>query len=86
MNTQVRVRNIVEGLAQANGISGLYNDDKIMESINSITFIQLVVAIEAEFDIEFPDEDLDFSKYKSFSDLVDKIESIVDKKAVEGSV
>lgn len=42
-------------------------------SYSSISFIQLIVTIEEEFDIIFEDEELDmnlFKKYKSLVDLV----------------
>lgn len=38
--------------------------------VNSITFIKIVVAIEAEFNFEFGDEDLDYNKFLDIDSLV----------------
>ena len=45
--------------------------------INSANYIKLVVAVEAEFGIEFNDEDLDFRKFSDLSSLIPYIESKV---------
>jgi acyl carrier protein len=45
-------------------------------SLDSLSFIQLVVNLEAEFNIEFPDEALDWNAYETVSDLVDKVKEL----------
>ncbi|MCX8130467.1 MAG: acyl carrier protein [Clostridia bacterium] len=42
--------------------------------INSITFIKIVVAIEAEFGFEFNDDELNYDKFNSLSDVVKYID------------
>lgn len=36
--------------------------DPVEDYINSMKFIELVVALEAEFDFEFPDDDLGYEE------------------------
>jgi len=38
--------------------------------VNSISFIKIVVAIEAEFKFEFDDENLDFNKFPTLNSIV----------------
>ena len=45
------------------------NDDLTQLDINSISFIKLVVALEMEFDFEFEDNALDYSKFTSLNSL-----------------
>ena len=45
--------------------------------LNSITFIQLIVALENEFDIEFEDEMLDYKKISKIKHLCDYIDQII---------
>jgi len=41
--------------------------------LDSIAFVQLVVAIENEFVVEFDDEDLDVNKFPLFQNLIDYV-------------
>ncbi|GAE86719.1 acyl carrier protein [Acetivibrio straminisolvens] len=43
-------------------------------NINSISFIRLVVELEKEFNIEFQDEIMDVSNFKTIKSLVEYIE------------
>lgn len=53
-----------------------YEDDILMECVeDSITFIMVVAELEKKFDIEFPDEYLDFSLFESIKFL----EGIINK-------
>lgn len=47
--------------------------------VNSIQLIQLIVGVENAFDVSFDDRELALSKYHSFDDLIDKIESKVNE-------
>ncbi len=42
--------------------------------INSITYIKIVVSLEEEFQIEFADEDIDYSQYNCVADVIKYIE------------
>lgn len=42
--------------------------------INSISFIKIVVAIESEFNIEFEDEYLEYSKWNTLNDIISYID------------
>ena len=41
--------------------------------VNSITFIQIIVALENEFDFEFEDEKLLFAEFPAIKDIVDYV-------------
>lgn len=41
--------------------------------LNSINFIELIVGIETEFNIEFDDEYLEFGKFSNISEMTDYI-------------
>lgn len=47
----------------------LNDDDLISIGLNSIKFIRLVVEIEKEFNLEFEDDMLDYTNFKSLEDL-----------------
>lgn len=49
--------------------------DKLIEDIgiNSLIFIQLIVAYEKEFNVEFDGEDLDFNNYSTLLDMLKKV-------------
>lgn len=56
-------------------------EDKLQGlDINSITFIQIIVALESEFDFEFEDEKLLFTEYPTIKDMVDYIINRTDGK------
>ena len=46
--------------------------------INSITFIQIIVNLESEFDFEFEDEKLLFTEFPTIKDMVDYVVSRTD--------
>jgi acyl carrier protein len=46
------------------------NDDLTELEINSILFIKIIIGIENQFNIEFDDEALDYSKFVSMESLV----------------
>jgi acyl carrier protein len=45
--------------------------------IDSVSFIQLIVEMENEFDIEFSDDDLMISEFETIKDLVARIENLL---------
>lgn len=46
------------------------NDDLTELEINSILFIKIIIGIENQFNIEFDDEALDYSKFVSMENLI----------------
>ena len=46
------------------------NDDLTQLEINSILCIKIIVSIENQFNIEFDDEALDYSKFVSMENLI----------------
>ncbi len=59
----------------------LRDNDSLAEiGLDSISFIRIIVAIEQEFDIEFDEVALDFSKFTSLDSLCKYIKNEVDKR------
>ena len=50
-------------------------DSILAESIDSITFVKIVVALEEAFNFEFEDEMLSVSKIEKIEDLINYVES-----------
>lgn len=48
--------------------------------INSMSFIKLVVGLEDKFDIEFDDDDLDVTRFKTVGDVAGYITDFQSKK------
>jgi acyl carrier protein len=44
--------------------------------INSVQFVQIIVKLEAEIGIEFPDEMLIFNEATSINDLINNVEKV----------
>lgn len=66
------VRDILDSSIEING------DTKFSElGINSLNYIKIVVSLEDEFEIEFADQDLDYSKYTCVADIVAYIKTIL---------
>lgn len=59
------LENVAEILTQTGDLAEL--------GINSISFIKIVVDLETEFDFEFEDEALDYSKFQKLDQLIDYI-------------
>ena len=49
-------------------------------SIDSLSFIELIVRIEENFNIQFEDEDLNIEIYVDVKDLMDKVSSLYEKR------
>lgn len=49
--------------------------------INSMLFMKIVVAIENEFDFEFQNENLDYSKFQTYGDILKFIEDEIGGKS-----
>ena len=47
----------------------LQSDSILAESIDSLTFVKMIVALEREFEFEFEDEMLSVSKIEKIEDL-----------------
>ena len=54
--------------------------------MDSITFISIVVEVEAHFNIEVPDDILLFENFKCVDDIVSVIENELTKKSEESEV
>lgn len=51
-----------------------YDSDLTLYGMDSISAIQLIVAIEVKYDYEFPVEDLDIEKVNSIKKVIDYIQ------------
>ena len=56
-------------------------DDLGMDSVN---FISLIVELEAEFDIQIPDEWLLIDKFRECSSILSAVEELIVQKETEG--
>mgnify|MGYP005768010973 FL=1 len=56
-------------------------DDLGMDSVN---FISLIVVLEAEFDIQIPDEWLLMDKFRECSSILSAVEELIVQKETEG--
>jgi len=43
-------------------------------SLDSLSFVQMIVNLESEFEIEFEDEQLSIYDYKTVEDIIDTVE------------
>lgn len=71
----------VIGIAKSKAkISEELNGDTVLESIlNSITYIQFLIACEDEFNIEIDDDQLDMETMRSIKDVVLYIQKVCPK-------
>ena len=67
------IRDIIIENIELNGAE--INEEGTIEEIDSITFISLVLDLEAEFNIEIPDEYLLMSVFSSVDNIVSIIET-----------
>jgi acyl carrier protein len=60
---------------EAKGVENIETNTSLLElGVTSISFIKAVVSIENEFDFEFQDENLDFTRFKTYGDILKLIE------------
>lgn len=72
------IRDIIIENIELNGAE--INEEGTIEEIDSITFISLVLDLEAEFNIEIPDEYLLMSVLSSVDNIVSIIETLITSK------
>ena len=72
------IRDIIIENIELNGAE--INEGGTIEEIDSITFISLVLDLEAEFNIEIPDEYLLMSVFSSVDNIVSIIETLITSK------
>jgi acyl carrier protein len=51
------------------------NESLLDLGVNSITFVKIIVTIEAEFEFEFGDDDLNTNRFPTIQSLVSYVES-----------
>lgn len=74
-NTELKIKTIIK-----NHFTELDSIDQIDETfyknnITSLSFIKIIVALESEFDIEFDDDELDYSNFSSLQRVIQVVES-----------
>ncbi len=65
---------IIEKILTESGIE--FTQDYELLDMDSITFISMIIGIEQEFNIQFPDEYLSFEKLKNLDTIVEIVEAI----------
>ena len=63
---------------EENGI--IVNQDGELPEIESVMFIEMILSIESEFGIEFPDEQLNISFFSSIDDILNMINEMNRKR------
>ena len=71
-----KLEKIINEILVTEDVKGIGENDGL--GLNSVQFIQLVVEIEKEFDIEFADDDLNLSNFGSLNSLIAYIENKLD--------
>ena len=62
----------------------IQEDSRLQDlDIDSVSFISLVIELEETFEINFPDDDLDFTKVENFGTLCRDIYGLVKNKRPE---
>ena len=75
------IQDVIVKILEENGIE--VDDKANLLNIDSMGFISAIVGIEQEFEIEFPDEFLEFGKFDTIKDFVRVVTYIIDKKWVD---
>lgn len=76
-NIETRLKSLIKQVyGEAELIDNIRLDDSLaILGINSVDFIKLIVLIENEFEIEFDDTHLEYTKFGKFEDFIKYIES-----------
>ncbi|HEX9059547.1 MAG TPA: acyl carrier protein [Clostridia bacterium] len=75
-----RLNKIIRAIAEdKEAFVELRPEDNLMESgLNSVSFIKLVVLIEAEFEFDFDEYGLFFNNFETLNDIISYIQSRMD--------
>jgi len=70
-----KIKKIIEEIADSNEIYDLGLDDDFVELLNfdSMTFIQVIVRLESEFNVTIDDDDLTFENLNTLKKLHDYV-------------
>ncbi|MDD2260716.1 MAG: phosphopantetheine-binding protein [Clostridia bacterium] len=78
-----RVKELMVDKTKVEKISQIDNTAPISEYFNSISYIQFVIAVEDEFDLDFEDEILDAANFKNLNDVINILLDIIQKNDLE---
>lgn len=59
------------------------DDDGALCNVDSMSYIQFIVALEDTFDIEFPDELLSIDSLKNVDDFATVVQNLLENNSVE---
>lgn len=68
MNIIEQIYEIINEIDEIKGIS-IEKDELLSESINSLSFIMLLMKVEEKFDIEIDEDDLNYDAFKTLEDI-----------------
>lgn len=83
MDNAIKIRNILSECLQGGIAPEEINPDMDLNldlNLDSIIFIEWLIAIEERFDIIIPDEQLDYTQYTLYGDLEKMVLQLVDEK------
>ena len=75
-----RIKELMIEKTKLETIDQIDNTSPISEYFNSISYIQFVIAIEDEFDLDFEDEILDAANFENLDDVINILLDIIQSK------
>ena len=79
MNKQEIIQKVTEIIQKESELEVVIkiNDDLANLGINSLNFIRMIVRLEEAFNIEFPDEALEYDKFNTILEIVTYIDNFL---------
>ena len=74
-----RVKELMVEKTKLEAIDQIDNTAPIAEYFNSISYIQFVIAVEDEFDLDFEDEILDAANFENLNDVINILLDLIQK-------
>lgn len=77
---ELKILEVIKNNADLESPLEISPDNQILSlGITSRSFVEIVVALESEFDIEFEDENLDVRHFDTLNDLIDYVKEHIGK-------
>lgn len=82
MDIEKEIRNIIASNIKTTEPIDTYDANGSLQNIgmDSIIFVQIIVELENEFDIEFPDNKLSITESGTIASMVDIIKSVLESR------
>lgn len=82
MNKQQLISRVTEIIQKDSDLEVSININDVLTDIgiNSLNFIRMVVHLEEAFDVEFPDEALEYDKFNTIAEISDYLVTLLSVK------